>query len=330
MGIVLFLAAICFVVAAIQLKTDASPPETSNINTGLTPQNQWNSAPAACHWQLTLSEREQKSDDATHSKPKQLVVEHTIYIEGRNLKCSVFAVERIPTSGIFYYEVKIESKRWLKVYIGLATQQMELNEGVGLAENTYAYDSLGLIWGHEVEGCEPGVNDRPYIQKEMPFNDGDVVGCGVDLEKGQIFYTKNGEIVIAGLSVAKLPLFPCVSLTDLYREGGARNFSCKWSSRNARSSFNCPLRGLYVPQRNALFYRQNHNHSLPVTAPPKNNEVPTSSTNSVFVDRKGKEWQLLAEILIKGDLENVCRANGLIQNGPRNVAGKAVGFPKNF
>uniref|UniRef100_A0A914HUP3 Uncharacterized protein n=1 Tax=Globodera rostochiensis TaxID=31243 RepID=A0A914HUP3_GLORO len=110
---------------------------------------------------------------------------------------------------------------------------------------------------------------------------------------------------------------------DLYREGGARNFSCKWSSRNARSSFNCPLRGLYVPARNALFYRQNHNHSLPVTAPPKNNEVPTSSTNSIFVDRKGKEWQWLAEISIKGDLDNVCRANGLIQNGPRNVVGKA-------
>uniref|UniRef100_A0A183CGQ7 B30.2/SPRY domain-containing protein n=1 Tax=Globodera pallida TaxID=36090 RepID=A0A183CGQ7_GLOPA len=210
MGIIFFLAAICFVVAVIQLETDASPP-TSNKNTGLTPENQWNYA--VHHWQLTLSEREQKSD-ATHSKPKQLVVEYTI--EDRNVECSVFAVERIPTSGIFYYEVKIESKQWLQVFIGLATEQMKVNEGVGLAERTYAYDSSGLIWGHEVEGCEHGVNDRPYINKGIPFNDGHVVGCGVDLEKGQIFYTKNGEIVIAGLSVdASLLLFPCVSLSEL-------------------------------------------------------------------------------------------------------------------
>ncbi|KAI3410431.1 hypothetical protein GPALN_004533 [Globodera pallida] len=185
--------------------------QTSNKNTGLTPENQWNYA--VHHWQLTLSEREQKSD-ATHSKPKQLVVEYTI--EDRNVECSVFAVERIPTSGIFYYEVKIESKQWLQVFIGLATEQMKVNEGVGLAERTYAYDSSGLIWGHEVEGCEHGVNDRPYINKGIPFNDGHVVGCGVDLEKGQIFYTKNGEIVIAGLSVdASLLLFPCVSLSEL-------------------------------------------------------------------------------------------------------------------
>uniref|UniRef100_A0A914HK77 SPRY domain-containing protein n=1 Tax=Globodera rostochiensis TaxID=31243 RepID=A0A914HK77_GLORO len=68
---------------------------------------------------------------------------------------------------------------------------MELNEGVGLAEGTYAYDSSGNIWGHEVEGCKHGVNDRPYINKE-PFEDGHVVGCGMDLKKREIFYTLNG------------------------------------------------------------------------------------------------------------------------------------------
>uniref|UniRef100_A0A914H2W3 B30.2/SPRY domain-containing protein n=1 Tax=Globodera rostochiensis TaxID=31243 RepID=A0A914H2W3_GLORO len=229
MGTVLFLAAICFVVATIQLKTDASPPETSNENPGLTTDNQWDSNDAACHEDLRLSERQvtrpdkrKKLSDATHSESKQLVVEHVVerlsYIEARRrsiLTHSVFAVQSIPTYGIFYYEVKIEWKEWLHVFVGLATKQMKLNEGVGHAKGTYAYDSSGIIWGHEVEGCAHGVNKRPYIDKEIPkFEDGDVVGCGVDLEKKQIFYTKNGEIVIAGLSVnANLPLFPCVSLT---------------------------------------------------------------------------------------------------------------------
>ncbi|KAL3121242.1 hypothetical protein niasHT_000395 [Heterodera trifolii] len=107
---------------------------------------------------------------------------------------------------------------------------------------------------------------------------------------------------------------------DLYREGGARNFSCKWSSRNARSAYNCPLRGLFVPERNALFRRQNHNHPMPMTAGRSGHAV---VPNSVYVDRKGKDWQLLAEIPAKGDLARVCRANGLVQNGPRNVPGKA-------
>uniref|UniRef100_A0A914H4S1 B30.2/SPRY domain-containing protein n=1 Tax=Globodera rostochiensis TaxID=31243 RepID=A0A914H4S1_GLORO len=255
MGTVLYLAAICFVVAAIQLKTDASPPETSNENPGLTPDNQWNSS--VRHWQLTLSEREQLPDDATdskrkklsdatdskrkklsdatdskrkklsdatdskrkklsdatHSEPKKLVVEYTG--EGRNLECSVFAVRRIPTYGIFYYEVKIERKKGGKVFIGLATSQMEVNEAVGPAKNTYAYDSSGFILGHEVEGCFHS-NNRPYITKGiLPFKDGNVVGCGVDFENEQFFYTLNGEIVIAGLSVdASLLLLPCVSLTN--------------------------------------------------------------------------------------------------------------------
>uniref|UniRef100_A0A914H6D6 Secreted SPRY domain-containing protein 24 n=1 Tax=Globodera rostochiensis TaxID=31243 RepID=A0A914H6D6_GLORO len=202
MGTVLYLAAICFVVAAIQLKTDASPPETSNENSGLTTDNQWDSDAAACHEDLKLSERQvtppAKRKKATHSEPKQLVVEHTReYSSSKLLYRSVFAVEQIPKSGIFYYEVKIKMKGCLDVYIGLATKQMELNEGVGPPKDTYAYDSSGIIWGHEVKGC------------------GQVVGCGVNLKNGKIFYTLDGEILIAGLSVdANLPLFPCVTLTN--------------------------------------------------------------------------------------------------------------------
>ncbi|KAL3077654.1 hypothetical protein niasHT_039446 [Heterodera trifolii] len=81
--------------------------------------------------------------------------------------------------------------------------------------------------------------------------------------------------------------------TDFYREGGARNFNCKWSSRNADSAYNCPLRGLFVPECNALFRRQNHNHPMPMTAGRSGHAM---VPNSVYVDRKGncwpgKEWQ---------------------------------------
>nr|AFN86181.1 secreted SPRY domain-containing protein 22 [Globodera rostochiensis] len=135
MGTVLYLAAICFVVAAIQLKIDASPPETLNENPGLTTDNQWNSDAAACHKDLRLSKLwvtpPAKRKKATHSEPKQLVVEHTgeawsetgsssstgsrplSSAASKNIwERSVFAVEQIPKSGIFYYEVKIKMKGW--------------------------------------------------------------------------------------------------------------------------------------------------------------------------------------------------------------------------
>ncbi|KAL3121249.1 hypothetical protein niasHT_000402 [Heterodera trifolii] len=129
------------------------------------------------------------------------------------------------------------------------------------------------------------------------------------LECGQVLWEMDTDAQLTDHIVNKHPEYMPNSLaanvapaTDLYREGGARNFSCKWSSRNARSAYNCPLWGLFVPEHNALFRRQNHNHPMPMRAGRSGHSV---VPNSVYVDRKGNCWRKS------------------LQNGPCNLVGKA-------
>ncbi|KAI3417395.1 BTB/POZ domain-containing protein 1 [Globodera pallida] len=178
-------------------------PTNGRAVTGLTPQNRWDSA--ACHKNLTLIE------------PGRLIVQFTRAYSGRS---SVLAERAIPKGkfGIFYYELAILKKEiFSAIYIGLAPKQMPLDKWVGLAEGTYAYGSSGILWGHAVEGCSLR-DGHPYIGDKPEFEEGDVIGCGVDLATCQIIYTKNGQrLETTGLFVnSAAELFPCVTmyLTD--------------------------------------------------------------------------------------------------------------------
>uniref|UniRef100_A0A183CJS0 B30.2/SPRY domain-containing protein n=1 Tax=Globodera pallida TaxID=36090 RepID=A0A183CJS0_GLOPA len=149
----------------------------AGTKSGLTLQNRWNIA--ECHRSLVLS------------GPNRLIAQLT---RENKVTRTIRAERPIPKRkfGIFYYEVTVMEKGRIGVYIGLATKEMPLDERVGVFKGTYAYDSWGQFWGHEVEGCSH-YDGRPVIVRKPSFGLGDVIGCSVNLASRQLIYTKNGQ-----------------------------------------------------------------------------------------------------------------------------------------
>uniref|UniRef100_A0A183BPR5 B30.2/SPRY domain-containing protein n=1 Tax=Globodera pallida TaxID=36090 RepID=A0A183BPR5_GLOPA len=168
------------------------------IGKGLTLSNFW--TPSSAFFAVAIVGRD------------QLVAE---YIGKKQKPRTILAKLPIPKkdSGIFYYEVKILAKKGA-LNMGLGTKKMRLNEWIGEHEGTYAYEDDGTFWGHAVEGCSHTASGGHYIEGKPTFGEGDVIGCGVNLETRQIIYTKNGQrLDTANLFVTfAAELFPSVTL----------------------------------------------------------------------------------------------------------------------
>ncbi|KAL3117555.1 hypothetical protein niasHT_004508 [Heterodera trifolii] len=117
------------------------------------------------------------------------------------------------SSGIFYFEISIKNMQHSPsdlLFFGFTTnEQKKLEE-----RNTYAYCNHGLF---VINGKWNG----QQAQKEDPFKENDIVGCGINSATRQIFFTKNGQhlgpfdfINNSPICVPADELFPFVLLSD--------------------------------------------------------------------------------------------------------------------
>ncbi|KAL3109149.1 hypothetical protein niasHT_013929 [Heterodera trifolii] len=107
------------------------------------------------------------------------------YKENEYAWSSVFAKYPISSCDcyIFYFETLIEKISY--VTIGLATKAMPLDEVVGNWDNSYGYHSYGSFY----------INNSARTYGSPKFSSGDIIGVGVFMDTGRIFFTKNGEIL---------------------------------------------------------------------------------------------------------------------------------------
>lgn len=111
-----------------------------------------------------------------------------------------------PQCGIFYYEITITQKhKDCVVAIGFSAAKVSLERLPGWEAESWGYH------GDEGKVFSGAQNGQPY---KSSFGTGDIVGCGVDFNKGHAFFTKNGldlGVAFPDLDLST-PLFPCVGM----------------------------------------------------------------------------------------------------------------------
>lgn len=112
----------------------------------------------------------------------------------------------VPTNRlIYYYELRVlDAGRSGCIAIGFTDGIAKLSRQPGWEPNSYGYHGDD---GHKFHGNGSGEVYGPT------FTTGDVVGAGIHLEKGEVFFTKNGQwLGVAFYNVCRVSLFPTIGL----------------------------------------------------------------------------------------------------------------------
>lgn len=110
-----------------------------------------------------------------------------------------------PACGMYYYEVEIKHKsKDCAVAVGFSTAKASLERLPGWEPDSWAYhgDDGKTFCGEH--------NGRSYSQQ---FTAGDVIGCGINFNTGQAFFTKNGlDLGVAFREMKNMKPFPCIGI----------------------------------------------------------------------------------------------------------------------
>mmetsp|Transcript_31838 Transcript_31838/g.82435 ORF Transcript_31838/g.82435 Transcript_31838/m.82435 type:complete len:483 (-) Transcript_31838:738-2186(-) len=105
---------------------------------------------------------------------------------------------------IYYYEVKVISGGdHGRIAVGFADGKFRQGSHPGCESNSYGYH------GEDGFKCEHGDGGEQYGPS---FGSGDVIGAGINVGKGEIFFTYNGRNLGLAFKGAKRVLYPTVGL----------------------------------------------------------------------------------------------------------------------
>ena len=112
-----------------------------------------------------------------------------------------------PQCGIYYYEINIKQKsKDCAVAIGFSTADYSLERLPGWEPKSWAYH------GDDGKAFEGQSSGHHY---SSGFGASDIVGCGIDFNKGHAFFTKNGKdlgIAFRDVNFPAQPIFPCIGM----------------------------------------------------------------------------------------------------------------------
>lgn len=109
-----------------------------------------------------------------------------------------------------YFEVLIEKLDKGHVSIGLSNHEYPLNLHIGWLRRSYGYhsdDGRKFKWKEH----ESGTNDGELYGPS--FGQGDVIGCGLNLQTRELYFTKNGTMLGVAFTNVYGILYPSVALT---------------------------------------------------------------------------------------------------------------------
>jgi hypothetical protein len=109
-----------------------------------------------------------------------------------------------------YFEVLIEKLDKGHVSIGLSNHEYPLNLHIGWLKRSYGYhsdDGRKFKW----KDHESGTNDGELYGPS--FGQGDTIGCGLNLQTRELYYTKNGSFLGVAFTNVYGILYPSVALT---------------------------------------------------------------------------------------------------------------------
>ena len=130
-------------------------------------------------------------------------------VNGKELEAASIRTDNpiSPQCGIYYYEITIRNKsKDCAVAVGFSSSSFSLERLPGWEPQSWAYHSDdGKIYDGQPNG-------HTY---KSGFGERDIIGCGIDFNKGSAFFTKNGHdlgIAFRDINFPTTPIFPCIGM----------------------------------------------------------------------------------------------------------------------